>query len=276
MISSKQIHVKLKEMLIDIIEISSKYNLRIFLAGGTCLGAVRHKGFIPWDDDVDLGIYRDDVDKLVDLLLNDYRDVYSILLPNSKLEGTNTHIKILSRNVKIYNPYNKKSNGNLFIDIFIVENFPNTLGLKIKVLALKANIYQFIGHSITFRKNKNTITKEIEIRKSRFIYVMKIVTGFFFLFFNESYWFKKHSKISSSFDFSGLVFIPSGRKHFLGEIFKYSDLFPTKLMKFEDVSLPVPNNVDLYLKNLYNDYMTIPKITETHNIEIIEDMENQK
>lgn len=55
------------DMVKEFLKICEKHNLKYFMAGGTFLGAVRHKGFIPWDDDVDLGMYRDDYEKFLDI-----------------------------------------------------------------------------------------------------------------------------------------------------------------------------------------------------------------
>ena len=59
---------RLLEMLIEVDSFCKKHDLEIFLVGGTVLGAVRHKGFIPWDDDVDLAMKREDFERFEELV----------------------------------------------------------------------------------------------------------------------------------------------------------------------------------------------------------------
>lgn len=65
--ATKFLQEKELDMVKEFLKICEKHNLKYFMAGGTFLGAVRHKGFIPWDDDVDLGMYRDDYEKFLDI-----------------------------------------------------------------------------------------------------------------------------------------------------------------------------------------------------------------
>ena len=59
------------KIVADIDEICKQKKLKYYMIGGTLLGAVRHKGFIPWDDDIDLVMYRDDYNKLINYIIND-------------------------------------------------------------------------------------------------------------------------------------------------------------------------------------------------------------
>ena len=71
---------KLKEaeldMLNDINECAKRHNIKYHLAYGTLLGAIRHKGYIPWDDDIDLAVNYPDIPKLIEALKEDYKDKY--------------------------------------------------------------------------------------------------------------------------------------------------------------------------------------------------------
>ena len=62
----------------DVDAICEKYNLQYYMIGGTLLGAVRHKGFIPWDDDIDLVMYRDDYNRLINIIQTEYSEKYFV------------------------------------------------------------------------------------------------------------------------------------------------------------------------------------------------------
>mgnify|MGYP000934529859 FL=1 len=72
-------------MYSDILRVCEKYNIRVMLGGGSALGAVRHGGFIPWDDDLDLIMPREDYNKFISVFDKELSDLYEITSPNSKL-----------------------------------------------------------------------------------------------------------------------------------------------------------------------------------------------
>ena len=85
----KQLQNALLKIYVDVFSACSKHGLKLFLQGGTLLGKIRHDGFIPWDDDMDLGLYRDDYDRLEYIYELELADKYTLQKPGYK-EGTNT------------------------------------------------------------------------------------------------------------------------------------------------------------------------------------------
>ena len=69
-----KLHQSEIKILDEIVRICDKYNLQYFLIGGTLLGAVRHKGFIPWDDDLDIAMPRNDYEKFISISKNELKD----------------------------------------------------------------------------------------------------------------------------------------------------------------------------------------------------------
>ena len=87
-----------KEILDEVVRICNKYNFTYFLSSGTLLGAVRHKGFIPWDDDVDISMFREDYMKFVDVVRNELGDKYAYMDYNVDKNYALCFSKILKKN----------------------------------------------------------------------------------------------------------------------------------------------------------------------------------
>lgn len=123
----RDVQLVLLEMLKDIDSLCLKHRIPYWLTGGSALGAVRHQGFIPWDDDADIGMLRSDYEnflKVVHELGNnyvaqcfDFDDAYNVLIPAMKVRKKDTYCEENNRFLK-----NKVKNcDGLFIDIFIVD-----------------------------------------------------------------------------------------------------------------------------------------------------------
>ncbi|WP_054680356.1 LicD family protein [Lacticaseibacillus sharpeae] len=115
-LSIQEIHNEELMMLDSIVAFCSSHNLKYWLVGGTLLGAVRHKGFIPWDDDVDIGMPRQDYEEFINSWTNSKYKVLSAAnvdyhLPYAKIVDTKTKIVSKSR-------ASKEIETGLFIDIF--------------------------------------------------------------------------------------------------------------------------------------------------------------
>lgn len=113
----------LAEMLFAFDAFCTERGLRYFLSGGTLLGAVRHKGFIPWDDDIDVNMPREDCEKLMELT-GGHIGNYVLVEPNAGTYRSAYHWKLNDPSIIIRN-----KNGKcypIFMDIFPIEGLPNT------------------------------------------------------------------------------------------------------------------------------------------------------
>ena len=115
------------DILDTVVDICEQHGLRYWLDGGTLLGAVRHQGFIPWDDDVDIGLMREDYEKLIELLPQELPP--DMVLQTRKTDDTYklAYAKVRDRYSRIEDRY--KYNG-IFIDIFPFDPIPNSSFLQ--------------------------------------------------------------------------------------------------------------------------------------------------
>ena len=111
---------------VDIFSFCEKHQLKVFLGGGSCLGAVRHHGFIPWDDDMDLNMPRKDYEIFRELFPREYGDKYWIHTPEQTENYGSLMAKVLLKNtvVRKYEDVTSDECG-AFVDIFIIENAPD-------------------------------------------------------------------------------------------------------------------------------------------------------
>ena len=131
-------------MLLKVDEICRLNNIRYYLIGGSALGAVRHKGFIPWDDDVDIGMFRRDYDQFLDIADKFLDNKYFLQTnrtdpdyhgPYAKLRANNTtYIEKVSRSL------GAKIHQGIFIDIFPLDNVPD----KKLLLKLQLTLMRFL------------------------------------------------------------------------------------------------------------------------------------
>jgi lipopolysaccharide cholinephosphotransferase len=122
---------KLQLTILDIIKlfarICEKHNLRYYMVGGTMLGAIRHKGFIPWDDDVDMGMPRPDYEKFLKIVKKELPEGYSFLNYKSNPKYNRYFSRIVNDNVEIYNNSNSvEIVENAWLDIFPYDGMPNS------------------------------------------------------------------------------------------------------------------------------------------------------
>lgn len=255
---TKELHSCLLEMLSDVLDVCEKYNLSIMLGGGSCLGAIRHQGFIPWDDDLDLMIYRDDYEKLKSVLELELSDKYYFSAPNYKGIALSPFLMIFKKNTIIHDRIIPEFRG-LSLDIFPIDNVPkNDLYSKMKSFILL--VLRSIGYTVLMYKAPD---RAIKIGMSlslycKLYYKICFTIGFLFSFLSYSKWFNVFDRFASHNKRTGLMTVPAGRKLYSGEILLDSDFLPISYGNFENTIVPLPNDPDKYLSNLYGNYMVLP------------------
>lgn len=241
------------EILKFIDKVCKENDIKYSLCGGTLLGAIRHKGFIPWDDDIDIFMLRQDYDKFLKIMDEDSK--------------TNKKYKALhfGENCKDYfyrftkvvdldtalteSTYITPQDMGVFVDIFPMDDV-DTKNIK-KVVKKKDHILRWLTYATN---NKNKTNYKSPVKK-----IAKFIAVAYAKSFGWKHWTKKSEKYATSFNNKGFdhIFAFSGA-------YGIKDVFPKSMfdefveLDFEGYKFPAIKQWDMYLKQLYGDYMTPP------------------
>lgn len=257
------------EILKEVVNICDKNNLKYYMIGGTMLGAIRHKGFIPWDDDIDLGLPRDDYEKFLSIaptLLSKRLSVVNFKTdPDypyyiTRIQDTDT--KVIEIRYKHENKFTHAS-----IDLFPLDGTPNNLLLR-KLYYLRILMHRAMM-SLHYKKGIDSERKR-SVLEGLFLKMMtKLPTDKMFNAFNQK---SSIDKILKKYKMC-----ESGYTGNIMGAYRTREIVPTKFYgkdsfyQFENMNLRGFEMYDEYLKHIYGDYMKIPseENRKTH-FEIVE------
>ena len=244
-------------ILKDFIAICEENNLEYFIYGGSALGAVRHGGFIPWDDDIDIIMFRKDYEKFKEITLAKPNEKYDFLTSKTK-DYFFLFSKIMLKDTVFEEWWVNQVDFNLgiYIDIFVLDNVPdNKLNRFIHVKrcrildklpaisVVKFEDYPFIVQLLTNITHK--VFKLLNIKRESLI--------------------AKTQKLLTKYNNQDCKYVCdiSALNH--PQIYKIADFKPHKKIKFENLEVTCPNNVDNILTQIYGNYMELPPESERYN-----------
>jgi len=260
----KKFQSLLFEMYLDVAQACKKHNISIMLSGGSTLGAIRHQGFIPWDDDWDAMMMREDYDRLTQIFDKELGDKYILSVPGVKEKSNELFMEVIRKDTLLRRVHNNKKNKNgIRIDIFPIENAPSGK------LAQKIVGYISDGMRILFGCKNTFINRDpfykaclVGTFKMSVVYYVRYIIGMLFFPISQKRLCSWFNKFTSGFKKGKYIAIPMGSKYYGGEILSREVFLPTKKAIFNGVEVDIPNDVHAYLKNLYGDYMRIPPVEE--------------
>lgn len=240
----EELQNRLVQMLVEFRQFTDKYELQFFLVGGSALGAHRHKGFIPWDDDVDIAMMRSDFEQMEERMEEHGNRLGDIAYsPSEKYIIPEAPLGHLYDMTHLQNGYRNTAK----IDIHPIDGVPQSRFLR-KIQHFFSVLYYFCQYRHPV-KNKGKKVRTV----SRII--LKIVPDFVLDFLMRlskriiTHWDNKNSRdICSLFGVAG----------YDREVMPRSYLMPLKTGEFHGENFLVPCETDLYLKRLYGDYMALP------------------
>ena len=155
------------DLLAELDRVCKKHGLKYAANGGTLLGAIRHKGFIPWDDDIDVMMPRCDYEKLIKLAPTEFASPYYLESIHSDAETLMWFAKLKnSATAAIEYPYNPERNQGIFIDIFPLDNVADDARkvLEQRKLALRyRKLSAIIGYTFTRYKPKDSLFRRLQV-----------------------------------------------------------------------------------------------------------------
>ena len=254
----------------EFIRICDKYNFEYHMTGGSLIGLVRHQGFIPWDDDIDVLMTRKEYNKFKEVVNGE-------LPPNMYLSTYETpgHIwlvpRIIDKNTHFYlNNATEKKEIGAWMDILVFDGVPAP-GFKRKVFAafylFGRMLYQFSNFSSAVNINKKRPFHErIAIYFAKYTRIEKIL--------NPVKMGQFYRKICSHFDLDKCEYGASlSGSTMLHEIVPKKWIGKGELMPFEDVMVYGIDETDTYLKHFFGDYMNPPPTDDRnrHNVTKVEE-----
>lgn len=261
----KELQSTLLSMLLDIVNVCEKYGFFYSLSGGTALGAVRHKGFIPWDDDIDIFMMRSDYQKFIDVFEKELGSQYYLNSMETTPELGFPMAQMMKKGtVFITNTTLGEKDAGVFIDICLLDNTPDNSILRFGHGVISDFLGLCVSCSRFYRKRDQyeSIYSHADTKTKRAVRI-KIFLGKLLSFRSLKSWTTSYSKWISRCknDNSKYLVCATGFKHYFGELFLRSVYGHNTNITFENHELKIISGYDWALKNLYGDnYMEIPPI----------------
>lgn len=257
-------------MLEKLDEICRKHHITYYMDSGTLLGAVRHKSFIPWDDDVDIAFRRSEYEKLCKVPKSEWGEDFELIKPGDL--APNSFFDFFPRLVylkeKVYldvydivqKKINPKYNNRMLIDLVIVDNAYASKFLQ-KFLCLRL----YYTYLIAMSKRDKIDIKKYSSEQRIAIYI----TQFIGRFYDLEHIYLMYDKISRSVKKNtGVVYRSNGTIPFLSRIYKSEWYDKSIELPINDKKFMAPAGYDMILKTIYNDYMELPPEVERKSMHI--------
>ncbi len=249
----------------DFIKICEDNNLDYFIFAGCAIGVERHEGFIPWDDDIDIGMLRKDYDKFLEIAKRDYSDNYRVLDISVDDKFPFYNAEFIRKGTKNVPKIFKEANVEMGIDVAIYP-FDNVSNDKWK---RKRQLFSvFVWHKIRILRDFGNPVLFISGWKRSVVSISCKIIHKLLKWMHISRKFINRHYMKSAIKYNGQE--TEWVSCFFGTTpmensMKYDEIFPLKKKKFEYLMINVPNKNHDCLTRKFGDYMIIPPVEKQKN-----------
>ena len=245
------------QLLHRFIEICDEYQIKYYIIGGALLGAVRHGGFIPWDDDIDVAVPRCDYRKLIATMAQ-IRDSTTEMCWYKEDESLYYYpVKIVDPRYKLSDPRLTKGYGHPAIDVLPLDGMPDGR-VKASVFRFRMLVYRLLlglHYVDNIREVKRSPLERMLIRFGKLTGIGRWI--------DPTSVKDRIDRLLSSNDIENCSVIGTCMgAYFFHEFVPKSYFGAGSYVSFEDIKVRAPERVDAYLRHMYGDYMQLPPEAE--------------
>ena len=252
-------------ILKDVLGLCEKNGIDVFIIFGSAIGVVRHQGFIPWDDDIDIGIFREDFPRFRKLAEKYLGDKYEFLTPetNPNYACTVTHFQKKGTKFISYDVKDCDYTPGINIDVFVYDHLADNKLARKRQYA----VTWFLGRLLFLSGKGAPHIPYTGIKKKIATFICKAVSGFLKLFhITPLKIYRKFQKECQRYNYKDTKYYVAFEtpKSWVNAM-KKNDVYPLKQMPFRDFTVPMPKNTHKLLTRVFGDYMQLPPVDKRVN-----------
>lgn len=240
------------DIFLDVAKTLKENNIDYYAIGGTCLGAIRHQGFIPWDDDIDIAVKIEDYDKAIEVLRNNLPSHYTVRFIDTNSCYPNIFFKVVDERTTCIERIEfgtPEAYKGCFVDVMPLSGVPDNDFLR-KIFCYKINIYRILHEMQTLGKT----VLDLEWKKKLYPVLKPCLKRLPACFFGKKWYNMLKRYPFETSNYTGYVWFYDAKS-----LIYRTEVFGKPVpLKFESTEMLCPEDSHSFLELLFGDYMALP------------------